>query len=1295
MTQSIYGTTVSAALECVNRAEKLATQGMYTEAHATLEKARTLTHSDNHVLLETIRNKQDALSEMRRNHILRLEENAHALFNSERFDSQQARLTLAELRKIDPKNELADSLSDQLPDREAADRERQAAQGIRREIEKLWKQAKELEDTAAGARAVEMYEQALTTASKAAGDSPKSIPLNQLKREAQKRRNRAKETWIGVPTIVADKKGQDLVDRYETLKRDGEITAAFFDANGDYIDQLPIDECILRAKEMASQFADQKAQDYLGQVRTNLLTESPGAAHDKIQEALSLAYLSDFAKGTLQRELANRIQPAIQAREKSTNKLKEALREVDDVEVAWRLLIEAEQLDSFTPGLDDARQRLKPLVQQRFQQLIGDGQIYQESEDFETAKSKLRAAVKTAQHFASYDEEFQDLSQRAQRAYEECTVAENKVRQFDSLLANIAQRSQSEPELAKKELEQLATDDTLSIQSQEKLKQLGIQVDFRLGIEQLFSTLEQQLLASSDEIELIPLEVNAQQACEDYPREKRFTSLTNRIQARRFYLRGQQLKNDPAKRIEARQHLQKAIELHGDDVAAAQQLINEISISEQQEVAIDAAIQEAEKALAIGDSELAYKLIEQYRHSVSLRSREIRHLINQAGTQWQNEIENRLENLVSSGNFIVPEIEELVDKLEQCHSLRVNEWQKRALAPAYAKAGSEMESISWEHASEFWDKAFRISPRDSKIIEGRRNAQKWRAIFEADKIFDPKQKEEALLDLDNIYSDEIAVKHRLSEFYFTQKKYFEARMAIEQAKFLADHLTVGTTDEMQSIQILDSLILEAEKIEKQKLLIQSRISGQTMVNDFWQARISAQQLLNDFTSQKEQLEQWWSDLVTKTGEQIDKQITKLSEEAGTVWKRAELICKILALQPDNSIRSQAEHLLRLTFEQLPGLVASIVDNPQGIGFGSSSDALANHINKAKDLQKLLINVTQAQDIFVHLSLRFPEITIDLGESQYKIESTLEKLRLAQDTQRKIRSQISIAIATGEWEPIEDSLEELKYSHLIEHRELSGLRDEVAKAKHRRNTAESRIGELCTAFQNEEFQLVLEHIQIFCDEDPEDETTLGFALTVTDSYTKRKVSGIQSVQSSVDAKINILNQLLNWVGAAQQGVQWEVAQAKVLEHAHRGSFSRAKELLLALLGDGDKHQTLLNERTWSLGHLYKYYCNVPLAPSEINSIKAKTIIDKVNAQIGNLSQQVKAGEQLLRDLEQNEKMFTQILRDLEPLVSQVNKSSVWEKLTGNTAQKRVKVEIARLVQQGRKLCPHYSAFADLS
>ena len=1280
------------AYEFVAQAEQLAGGGDYDAAQALLEKAKSYAFN-NVALLDDICLRGQTMAQERWQYIKQLEGEAADLFSQERFEGQKGRQVLQTLLQQDGQNELARNLWAELPARENTERERRMVEDFQQELERLWQRAGELEEMGAGSRAVAEYERALLEAAKKVGDAPGLIPLQHLKLTAAERRDRAKDKWVGTPTLILARKGQELVDRYETLKQQGEIETEFFDENGEFLGRLPIDECIERAKKLASRFAEQKAQDYLGQAR-ELLAESPGAAYDKIQDALALAYPSDFAKSILEQELREKILPAIQLREKALAQLKAAMSKEAPV-AAWTALREAEQVDRHTPGLEDARQRLLPILGQKFDHLLEAGQRLQNLEDFETARTRFQAAIEIGQLVFACGEGYQGLYAKAQAAFERCVQAERIVAQFDQTLADIAQQSQTEPEQAKKRLGKLATDD-LSDQAKAKVERLRVQIDFKMGLDQLFNTLEQKMLAAREAVELIPLEEGGRQISLDQPNEQRFARLVERIAAHRSFLHGARLRENPEKHLEAQALLQKVIEQRGDDAAAAQAMLDEIAANEQQEADITIAVQEASAALESDDFRAAFLRLEPYRYSISRQAGQVRQLFNTAATHWRQGVEQQLEALVSAGDFNLPKVDLLLQELALTQSPRLHDWQIRVLAPAYAKTAADLQELNrWDQASLLWEEAFRLSPGDPRIQEGRRNAQKHRDLIRAQMTFDPTEREGRLNELNHLYSDDPTVKRYLAEFYYNQDRYVEARLAISQVKFLAEHLAAPTSNsDARAIQRLEALIQQAEKIEKQKFAIRSQLTGKTTVGELREARRAYEQLLESAPEQGEKLQAWWEEQIKESVNQMKAQIAKLSDAGGTVWARAELWCKILALQADPQLKAQAERMLRLAYSQLPADIQAVTGNPAGIGYGPGGQALTNHINRAKDLYKRLVNMSQVERVAADLGITLTGHNLDLNETLYNLELLLENLYFAQERQRDIKSQIVAALMTGRWETLDDGLKELALRGISQHRGAQDLPAEVERAKTKRLNMETAVAQLKEAIAQEAYQVAQDRLQYMRSQDPADETQLQSTLEVVDPYTGLTIKGHRELAAAITEKLAVVEKLKEWRASCKPPVDWKITRLKMTELANSGAFSTAIELGLAVTGQSDKHQAFFQDDSWSLGHLRQYLERPPLSQDQLNTLRAQAMFEQANQKTQILIEQFDECDLLLQELRQKEQEFKQIMNALKPLLKRLNESKDFLSALWPPAAElqEVRRKVTALIEQGRQLCPNYPAFA---
>lgn len=1288
MTQSNIFGSLDIAYEFIERAQQLSDRGKYGEAYSMLDKAESYAFS-NTALLDNIRIRRESIRDARQQYIRRLEESAADIFSREPFKSQEAHEALQILLQEDSDNQLAKSLWEELPIKEAAERERHLVEGVERKLTRIWDNARDLEEIGAGRRIIDEYEQALLEASKAAGDTPASIPLQKLKAEAQKRRDTAKEKWEGTPTLILDQKGQELVERFKALKAQGEVSTEFFDENGDFVGRLPVDECIQKAEDMASRFAEQKADNYLGQAN-DLLETSPGAARDKINEALAFAYLSDLAQKRLERELEEKINPAISVRKTATEMLNGALHQ-QDVEKAWTTLQDVERTDPYTPGIESAYERLHPLMLYAFDQLLEEGEGLREIEDFANAHDKLQEAKNTAQRFLSYSDGFQNLLPKAQDAIERCRQEENDAIELEKRLSAIADISHTEPELALEDIRSLEKE-SKSSSAKKKIDRVRIEVEFRLGIEQTFRSLEQRMLSAKDDIELIPIEEAVKQVSLDYPGENRFQRLSERVEARRSYLKACRLKEDPAKRLDAQELLRLVIDQNGDDAIAAQLLVDEISASEQQETDINIAIEEAKEAFKEGDARLAFLRLEPYRYAVSRQSSQLRQLISKAVTQWQEEVERQLTDIVKIGDFNLAKVEVLLNELERSQSPRLDDWKGRVLAPAYASAAIDLQELArWEQSNELWEKAFRLAPTDPRIVDGRRNAQKHRALRKAQITIDPSEKEQILNNANNTYADDLTVKRHLAEFYYSQERYKEARMAITQAVFLSDKVTPELSKDVEAVRVLDSLIQESEEIERHKLRIASRIAGHTMISDLWDAREASHQLGKEFPNHEEKLRIWWSNITRTATNGMNDEIAKLSERAGTVWERTELSCKILALQDDEQIRRQAERLLKLTYNQTPKEIETVINNPLGEGFGLASESLTKHISATKKVQKRLISMGQAEQIFTNLGIDTTNESVNLEKTLFDVEIVLEKLYTAQLLHRRIKEQVEVAIITGEWDSIEDGLKELESIELNDHRGVKILISEVEGERKRRNALLAAAETIVQAIQEEKFEMVEEKLQFLEDEDEADETMIRSSLQVVDPFTKRK---IEDIAAAVSAKLAIINTLAVWNSERQPIVDWTSMRDEAKKLATHGSFKVA--INLCQTASGDNNDNVTDPETWSFGRLKQHLTTPPVTQEEINSFRAQETMKGVFSEVETINGKIEECRALESKLEEDEAEFTRILDDLKHMLE------ILDTVKGPLSflkERTVEVQNAKeatqtLLEEGRKLCPSYSVFEKL-
>ncbi len=1276
----------------MEQAEKLADALEFEAAFTALNKAKSYAFN-NDTLLDDIQLRSKTLNNARRHYIKQLEEEAADMFNQEPFDRQKAREVLQTLHQYDGQNEIAQSLWEELQAKEAAERERRLVREIQKVLEEIWQQGHQLEQAGDGPATLAKYEQGTIEASKKAGDAPEVIPLQRLKLTAVEKHNLAKEKWEKTLQLVLESKGAELVEHFQTLKTRDAEEAPFFDENSKFVGNLPIDECLDRARDLVGHFAQQQVADYLFRAR-GLLAESPGAAYEIIQEGIEATSASETARNILEQELKENIQPALERREEAVALLDTALSKENPIE-SWVTLDQVEQTDQYTPGLVDARRQLATTIEQNLAHLLEKGRQFQDLEEFEIAQTRFREAIDISQTIAAYSETLQSLFAQVQKAQDQCLQLEQEVKTFEKQLAEIADLSQADPEQANEDLATLRTKE-VSEQAQVKIERLQDQINFRLGVDRSYFSLEQKMLSATDPIDLISTEEGAKQACLDYPDEARFPRLVKRIVARRSYLKGSVLCQDPEQYVEAMDLLQEVVDLKGDDEAEAQQLLDKIATNEQQEADIAIAIEEVTHALDANDPRSAFLLLQPYRYAASPQATRVRELISMATTRWRLDIEAQLDALVTAQEFILPKVEFLIRELERAQSPHVGEWRVKALAPAYANAALDLQELGrWDEAVPLWEEAFRLAPKVPHIVEGRRNVYQHTALVRAQTTTDPAEKEQILKELNRSHSKDSTIKRHLVAFYYNQKRFAEARLALSQAKLLLEHTGSSTAEvDIEALHRMEMRVQEAEKIETQKSAILSQLKGKSTIDDLKEAQLAFNTLLESVPEQATRLQSWWDKLSEVIINDLKKRVAEIADKGGTTWERMGLLSKILVLRTDPQTQDQALRILNLGRDQLLSDLKLVVENPEGVGYGEATEALDKHLSAVKMVGKRIDKLKQLEDNLIELEIEVASHKFDLNDVLYKLDLTNEKLHFTQEKRRKINNHIVVALVTGIWDKANDSMQELELKGWGQHRGVLALAEEIDKAKRKRLNVETAIKQLEAAVAKEDFKLAQDRLAYILNEDPTDETQLQASLEVTDPYTKDKFKDCQEMQDVITQKLVIVEKLSDWEAQGQQSINWPIVRTKISRFADQGNFKSALEMALAAIGQNDGHSMFQQNNIWSLKHLKQHLETFPLESVELNSLYAHSVFDKVDQKSQVLTKQIDECTLLVEDLQQKETDFKQILNRLMPLLQRLKKRQArFSSIFVSSEIKEIRQQVLELVEHGREICPVYPGFAD--
>lgn len=162
-------------------------------------------------------------------------------------------------------------------------------------------------------------------------------------------------------------------------------------------------------RSLAEQYAQQKAEDSLGQAR-EVLERDPLQAQRLVREALELYLLPESWRQALNDFNRIEVEPAAERRRRAETLRDEGLRE-SDVVAGWRRLKEAEDLDPYVPRLVEARGQLRSRMIRYVQQTIERAEVLRRAGQMDEA----REAVMELWELVRPDPTLREWSERLQQ----------------------------------------------------------------------------------------------------------------------------------------------------------------------------------------------------------------------------------------------------------------------------------------------------------------------------------------------------------------------------------------------------------------------------------------------------------------------------------------------------------------------------------------------------------------------------------------------------------------------------------------------------------------------------------------------------------------------------------------------------------------------------------------------------------------------------------------------------------------------------------------------------------------
>ncbi len=508
------------------------------------------------------------------------------------------------------------------------------------------------------------YDKALALARQKVLAYPNEPLALQLLEEAQARREDAYQKEGDITTLAAIGDFEALIKELRRWEAEGYEELPWYDWATREIDgkpqrglvprgNVPPHEAIERAIQLAAEYEDKKADEYIQRAQAEL-PANPGAAAKWIEDALAFKYISPRQRGALQTFYDGTIAPALEERRLANELLQEALRPGKDIEEAWALIDQVEIVDPYAPEVAKARDELRPRLKVHLEGRLRRAVEKRQIGDFETAEEMASVVCK----IAKAGEGLQDITDQAQTLIRECDTdralfktleaeAEEIKNLVDSdlaaatqALADLEARTAGRPE----RFQRLLRGARHAVQARQSPEKLLTAWDRR------FRSLDPVRLETSKALrqalsELNRLDEEIDQARVEHGRLSELLDFQKRVRARRDFVQG---------RLDWEQGLYQRARTAWTRVAGPDDamLAKEWLGKAEDATAVSQAIELAKLFWEDQDYQQALDKLRDWRTKASPKQQDVRDLYRQIEQEWTNHFRARKMS-PSQGNVLI------------------------------------------------------------------------------------------------------------------------------------------------------------------------------------------------------------------------------------------------------------------------------------------------------------------------------------------------------------------------------------------------------------------------------------------------------------------------------------------------------------------------------------------------------------------------------------------------------------------------------------------------------------------
>jgi hypothetical protein len=1053
---------------------------------------------------------------------------------------------------------------------------RETFKRTKEKCESLWAKATTLADEGATGSTIldAVYSPAQNLAAEALVRFPESLDLLALRDRAQQEYNDARRKYQILTT--ADATGS-YKSEWEFLrkKKNQDENLPLVDAQGRPLGVFTVGEAIHKLEELAEEYAHNKSHEYLAEAR-HLLEQlhNPEAAKVELLKYETLWMLHPDDESLFEKEIKTKIDPAIKSLQDARAMLHEA-ELISDPQRAWTKTEEAAKVFPYVNGLDQVRLNLADRFLNRAENAIKDGQDllerYKNDSDNNLLLDEAQRNLETALIFARQINDYGVGKEGWQQANERSSKmlgAEKKIRQniLDernlavSLLTEserIVQLIGSKPEQAAKSWSELVKKHSIAtLERFSATRDLRMRIDLLKNADEILKRLD-DAFNSKDETRLN----NALQECskaldtssDNDALKKRLQEREGKLRGRLHYLQGLSAlknKNGDEALVEFEQLL--VIPNHPDAVDAKSRS-EEIKQEQKNSRKVESEIADAKAKLKYNPRG-AYEKLEKLSASTIIRGNEISDLLEDAREKWKNKLLADIKTVLSTQPLNVKKLYDIATEiLKELPEPRPVDEANNALAVASEhQARLKSRQLRWAEAYKAWQEALKYDSSNEEYMKELQNARFEQLYSDFDRTRDPAQAKQIIETLAAEMPNDVRRWELEARYYFQLARntdrtpaerlvsYDEAKIALRMVREGISRLSDSDTKSHYESR-LDRLAggNDEETLLRRQADLERRVSSDRSLADLVKAVNEAKDFVEKPPLEsRASMQDWWDSLRQSVVAKLVRDYDALGDGADDLWKRFEIRCKIVNLEPNHQ-------LARNLIQSIPNDINDVTNK---IDREVRDYLAANVIENSKDPMRIIER--QRDNIFTLLSKsnilydtlmrlsdaigqnRAETLRSEISEKMVELQRWLGDIEDLRRMVLQLHAHGQIARQTNNWVDFQNTVDLLVNKGFGGHKSVRILveqKDSVSEERNRLFALQSQVVKVAQDPSGEHFQDVIDLLAQLKSEDQQDQYGFQTTLTITDSFTNKPVKSSARIWRWAEKCRDQISDTIEWLG----------------------------------------------------------------------------------------------------------------------------------------------------------------------